>query len=470
MSRRLILALVAIAAIALVVGPAFAAVQNVKVSGDDEIMPLLRNQFNLQKHNRKNNETGILNFLRLRVDADLTDNVGVTVRLLNERVWGIEDNAATPATTDQANTDIALDLAYVTLKEFLYSPLTLTLGRQELHMGSEMIVGDPDMNNAVSTASGLSGIAADLSKRKSFDAMRATFDYSPLVIDAIYAKINEKTISIQNDTTLMGVDANYALKDKWNSMLEGYLYQKLIQKKAFGVSSGAQVQPNKNDTVNVIGGRVVSQPIENLGVSLEAAYQFGDRNPNTAGAVMQKRRAWAGEASTTYTFSKVRYTPTLTLAVAYFSGEPNNEATKKTYKQWDPMYENQTPGEIANALLNQTNIKLVGLATTAKFTDDISGKLAYNAYWWAKRYTTDGGAGTDTSTITTARANEVYVKNRRSFVGQELDAYLTYDYTEDVQFGLTAGAFLPGGMFTKVAGVQTNAIASQVLGSMKVAF
>ena len=130
MSKRLTLVLLAAAVVAFIATPAFAAVQNVKVSGDLEIVPLARDCWDLVTQSQTatdNQERAILGFLRLGINADLTDNVSVTARLLNEREW---DTDATDAE------DIQLDLAYVTLKEFLYSPLTLTLGRQELHMGS----------------------------------------------------------------------------------------------------------------------------------------------------------------------------------------------------------------------------------------------------------------------------------------------------------------------------------------------
>jgi hypothetical protein len=50
-------------------------------------------------------------------------------------------------------------------------------------------------------------------------------------------------------------------------------------------------------------------------------------------------------------------------------------------------------------------------------------------------------------------------------LGNAIDGTITYDYTEDVQFGLTAGLFLPGNALTENA---KNA--SQVIGSMKVTF
>jgi hypothetical protein len=58
-------------------------------------------------------------------------------------------------------------------------------------------------------------------------------------------------------------------------------------------------------------------------------------------------------------------------------------------------------------------------------------------------------------------------------LGQEIDAKLTYDYTEDVQFGLLAGVFLPGAAFVDREDRTTStgkSPASEVIGSMKVTF
>ncbi|MEW6009255.1 MAG: alginate export family protein [Candidatus Omnitrophota bacterium] len=465
MSKRLILALVAVGAIGLIIGPAFAAVQNIKVSGDLEVMPLSRTAFDLKGEGENSgyaHESLILSFLRLRVDADLTDNVSTTVRLLNERAWGEE--ATTSATV--VSTDAAVDLAYVTLKEFLYSPLTLTIGRQELHMGSEMIVGDPDTNNAVAaidTAARGIRTQPDLSKRKAFDSIRATLNSPmdlPLVIDAIYAKINEATTTegtTRDDETLLGLAGTYELKDMWDSMLESYFYQRIR-----GQDNIEVVPQEKTEATNVFGGRVVSKPIENLVVSLEGAIQKGDYYESTNNITVD-RDAWAIEAGANYTWVKARYTPSLTALYANFSGEGKNfnALSDSNYNGWDNMYENQSYGDIANALLGSSNISLVGLILNARPTEDIGAKLAYYQYWWNKRYVQDD---TIVNTAHTSSAN--LVMNREREVGREIDASLTYDYTEDVQFGLTGGVFIPGKSFTN----KNNTNATQVLGSMLVKF
>ncbi|MBU2541290.1 MAG: alginate export family protein [Candidatus Omnitrophica bacterium] len=455
MSKRLTLVLLAAAVVAFIATPAFAAVQNVKVSGDLEIVPLARDCWDLVTQSQTatdNQERAILGFLRLGINADLTDNVSVTARLLNEREW---DTDATDAE------DIQLDLAYVTLKEFLYSPLTLTLGRQELHMGSEMIVGDPDDNNSAVTTT-VATTQPDLSKQKAFDAMRATLDYSPLIVDLLYAKIAETTAGAADDQTLYGISANYDLGDDWSSILEAYFYDRIKD-------TEVSAEIRNGEATQVFGARVVTHPIENLTYSLEGAYQLGtyindvavDRDDRTV-----DREAVAIETAATYAWPEVRYSPTLTALYAYFSGNDDGwdpvNAEHPSYHAWDPLYENQTFGDIACALLDQTNIHLAGLVATAELADDINVELGGYLYWWAEAY---GFDSTLTATNHETLPQSVDLTDK-SFVGQEIDLSLLYDYTEDVQFGLKLGAFIPGNAFDS----STNSTASQAVGSMKVSF
>ena len=58
------------------------------------------------------------------------------------------------------------------------------------------------------------------------------------------------------------------------------------------------------------------------------------------------------------------------------------------------------------------------------------------------------------------------MKGEKKGLGSEVDLGITYDYTEDVQFGLNTGAFIPGSAFDKV----NKKTANQVIGSMKVTF
>ena len=456
MKKHLILILALALVAGLTVG-AYAEVQNVKVSGDLTVLALSR-QLSLTSQKAENTMASIA---RIRVDADLTDNVIATVRLINERYWGNESQVAGDSSD---NTNIDLDLAYVTLKEFLYSPLTLTIGRQELHFGNDMIIGDAYTNNHASTASIFSKtIDKDLSLRKSFDAVRATLNYDPLVVDVVAAQVKKAgrtqpnsangtgSLSIDDQTTLVGVNANYAISKTTD--VEGYFWQKRIGR------NDKTTIANKTDYTNVVGARIVTKPLDILTYQLEGAYQFG-KATNTSTVRTLDRNAWALETIATLDLKNIKpiekYKPAVSVLYAYFSGDRGNKSGITTYRGWDPMYENQTFGAVANTLVDQTNMHVAGGFITAKPVDDVTLKGEYYAYWWDKRLAVGQSVAT----------GEILNLTGKKFIGQEVDLSATYDYTEDVQFGLLGGLFITGSSF---ASTNSNT-AGEVIGSMKVTF
>jgi hypothetical protein len=507
MSRRLIIVL----ALAFVLGISFAAyaeVQNIKVSGDMEFSGVIRNNFQLNPGGNYQaalatpiggHQSFLLSQIRARIDADLTDNVSAVLRLINESVWGQEfvDN----------DSEVGVDLAYVTLKEFLYSPVTLTVGRQELHFGNEMIIGDVDTNRV---AQGWI-YAEDLSKRKSFDSIRLTLDYDPLVIDAVYAKITEggvgggfgaagsAAVTLDDDTDLWGINGRYDFGPVIGTKSvigEAYWWTRRIGHKAFTTVGAAAMGP-KDDWLNTVGARVEAVPIQDLKVYLEAAKQFGKivaldlRAPiwnasgvNLAGGSSNNlmdvnRDAWALETGFTYTFSKMKYTPTLAGVYGYFSGDADSWGPYETWHGWDPMFENQTFGHIANALFVQTNSHVVGMIVAAKPLDDITAKLEYYNYWLAKNPSPESDANFAGWWPGYYNANGQWMNTKTgNHLGQEIDLTLTYDYTEDVQFKLLGGAFITGDVFASstepgtglAIGGGGHTVASEVIGSMKVTF
>jgi hypothetical protein len=138
---------------------AFAAIQNVKVSGDITTSYVDDNSLDLGSEtlgvpNGQKTQSIFLTQTRLRVDADLSDNVSTEVGLINERAW----NAETCTGNDNCDTNVQLYLATLTLREFLYSPLTLEIGRQTFNYGNGFIMGAAGPVN--SGAANLAGIYA----------------------------------------------------------------------------------------------------------------------------------------------------------------------------------------------------------------------------------------------------------------------------------------------------------------------
>jgi len=449
MSKRLI----AVLALALVAGlafsPAYAEVQNIKVSGDIIASGVARNSFNLtngaagDKNNIK--QSFIMSQLRVRIDADLTDNVMATVRLINERVWNGQYDTAS-----SGNSDIDLDLAYVTLKEFLYSPLTLTVGRQEIKFGNGLIIGNAGGVNDVAN------IPNDLSERKAFDALRATLNYDPLVVDLIYAKVKETDTTRKNTINLTGINATYTLNSKINA--SAYFFNKRDNND--GTTSGSK---GKADHANTLGALISARPIENLTTSLEAAFQFGKNDSSNTNASQHK--AWALQAMADYTFAKVKMTPNIGASYTYLSG---GESTATRNGGWDSMFYDQALNNITYALLPFSNMSVFNLRASAKPVEDVTISANYGYYDRAK---SEAGATLTSPASSDGSSSSLksYLSNAalsgKSHLGDALDITAIYDYTEDVQLGLTGGLFIPGKAFS-----EERRTATQIIGSMKVTF
>jgi len=476
MSKRLIL----VFALAFVVGLAIAAyaeVQNVKVSGDLNLKGISRNAMTLKDNEATADTfgeslTAILSQVRLRIDADLTDNVSTTVRFINERVWDEEDNV---------NSDIDLDLAFVTLKEFLDPRLTLILGRQELRYGNALIVGDPDTNGIAAghgiTAAGgtiLPRSIDDLSLRKAFDAFKAILNLDlfqkPLTVDMFVSKVDENNVKTADDVNLYGVNAGYIWNK--NTYLEGYYFQRT--RDALYNSTLVTQIISKPENTRVLGAKGAYTGIANLILSLEGAYQFGNHitsailypDDNAASAPgSRKLKAFAIQTGAMYMMPKVKYTPTIGGNYTYLSGD-KYLSVNKTSHGWNPMFEDQSGGTLFNKIMGFSNCQLFNLNGSIKPWDDIKIALDYYYLRLINPYTS---VATTTAPVTLSGVfgDPTYrMKSGKRSLGNEVDLNLTYDYTEDVQFGLSSGAFMPAGAFDKA----NKKTASQVIGSMKVTF
>ncbi len=426
MSKRLTLILSLALGIGLIASFAYAEVQNIKVGGDLTTLALTRYGFNLA--NPETDASGLVSVVRLRVDADLTDDVGVTVRLLNERVWGSLDQglATTPAASAayaKSSDEIDLDLAYVTLKEFLYSPLTLVVGRQEIHLGSELLIGDVDTNqvaNAGSTV--LPAGTRDLSARKSLDAIVGVLDYNPLTLTLGFAKgVESELTAATDDINVYVVNADY---DFGTLGTVGQLYYVLQEQ-------------NKQD-INNIGARVVSSPVDNLSVNAEYCYQTARRAAGQEG----HRSDSAVLLGATYAFPDVATSPSIGIDYTRIS------------ENWNVMFENITPADIVNALLPNTNYQAIGITAQAKPMEDVTARLRY-----ANVRVIEGISAPATNPC------NISLDPNKKEVGNEVDLSFIYDYTEDVQLGLSLG-YLDAGK--AIASPREDA--TQVIGSMKVTF
>ncbi len=490
-------------ALALVGGltyPAYAEVQNVKVGGDITTRGFLKSDFDLRNAQTGNVATGTsddaafwASFTHVGINADLTDNVSAEVGISNQRLW-----AFSPSTASELG-DIDLFSSYLTLKEFLYSPLTITVGLQPLRFGKQFIVGDgllADPSGGISSGSTADGNvtkgtlatnglgfqgAREYSILNYYNAIRGTLDYNPWTIDAVYSAISE-TVRTNNDQTLWGVNVGYDFSS-YSAEAEGYWFYKDDQAYNLTLHPGPN-QPTQGrnfeiNQVHTLGLRGSVEPITSFKLDGEVAFQTGEivdtdddgGPPGLFTRQTRNRRAWAANVSGEYNFDVI-YSPTLGLGWVFYSGEEpavdeNGAKPNGSFGAWDPMYRGSfftaiqeflggyqaanlygtnDPDDTA-ASTNRHQLRLFG---SAKPLESLKLDLA-----WVRAY-----------------FDEKPIAGRDSHAGDEIDAKLTYDYTEDVQLSLLGAWFIPGQYYDgqTTASSKSTDTASEIAASVSVMF
>lgn len=449
--------MLAVAMLALVAAPSFAAVQNVKVGGDLKTTSVIRNAFDLGGVDTSDSyQNLVVSQVGLNVSADLTDNVSTMIRLNNENIWG--DYSANNGTGNTAGVNV--DTAYVTMKEMLYAPLSVTIGRQSLAYGNQFIIGDGDRTGAITEATDLTGGV-------NFDAVKAVLSYDPLTVDVFAAKVSDgsstSTAFHNDDTDLFGINMNYKLGDKMGTVVEAYTFARMTETPS---ASG-----RASDRLYVPGLRVSVNPIEGINLQLEGAYQKGNTDlDNGAALAVNKVSAYGLQGMMNYALPVLKdMKPVLSASYTYLSGDKvgtggganNNNST--TNKAWTSLYENQNGGRIFDAILTQSNLQIGMLAFELTPVQDITTKLSWynlsNAvkYDEAATYSLSGPDGVSSTAV---------VNNDSKALGNELDLDVSYAYTEDVKFGVSAGMYMPGKFFSRA----NKDNASQILSSVRVLF
>ncbi len=220
----------------------------------------------------------------IQVDADLTDNVSTSIRILNERDWNrtvkniaagqtLAPNGLGGYTPDAEDFNVQLDLAYVKLKNFIYSPLTVTIGRQDLWFGKGFVVGSNQVYNNYANINGNNNYqlsAPEYTAQTAFDSVKAVLDYDPWTLSAVYSKLWENAIGASDDIDLYGVNVGYKF-DNYKAEAEAYWFFKMDR----SMETWAANKSGHNNDVHTIGARGSFDPIDTVTIAGEGAYRFG---------------------------------------------------------------------------------------------------------------------------------------------------------------------------------------------------
>ncbi len=466
--------LLAVAAIGLlaVSRPSFAEVQNIKVSGDETFRTFFRSHLSLSDADGGPGNTSgtsahdyfLMNTLGLNVDANLTENVSVRGRITNERTLG----------TNTTN-GVFISQAYASIKDIFYSPFTLKVGTFPVQWGRGFVLGSNLIPSTVAAGHAINNQidAQEFTDYTAFDGAELKGEFGgtaavgmPLSIDMVYLKTREGTIGKGDDTNLMGVNLGTRFENG-----EAEIYY--LNKRDKNIGAWAATFPGAKLTipsVSTIGIRGSAKPVEGANAYAELAYQFGQRDfdGSTVSLVPGRaQQAWAWDLGTDYTFAGVPTTPKFGGEWVFYSGK-DSESCDTLHcggvPGWDPMARGyfssvlrdfQTSSGTAafyapaqNGVTGgNTNQHQFSLYGSMKPLEDLT--IAPRLSW----YFLDKGI----RPIAANTATNFSQSKRKNYVGMEFDTQVTYNYTDDVQFGVIYGLFAPGTVFRRAGGFQSDA-------------
>lgn len=498
----------------------YAETQSVKVSGDLTVRGIGRNAYDFRNSNPKatpvagvtalgfapdstsvngglqpnSHQTFWMSQAEVQIDADLTDNVSTVIRIFNERDWNVQTrntgagNAVMPnglqtgfLTPQDNEFNVQLDLAYVTLKNFVYCPLTVTIGRQDLWFGKGFIVGSNQVNNNYQQLSAVNGglNAPEYTTQNAFDSVKATLDYDPWTITGVWASTWNNAVSLDDGQDLWGVNIGYKF-DCYKAEAEAYWFLKRDR-----TVQSFSLQADQSNDVNTIGIRGSMDPIDSVTIAGEVAGQFGAMTQNTNQFFTRERAAWALDVSAEYRglMDCWAWKPKGAVEYILYSGDSSADQLQNnqegTYTGWDRMFRGKydsairewtgtyyasyayTPQAQRNPTCEDasyTNQSQVIFSGTLQPMDCLTLKGNYNLFWSLQSYMQIAGVASAGNTTDT---------NHGNFIGQEIDMQAIWDYTEDVSFGLLMAYFMPNGD-TYYGG--NNDVASDIVGTVKVSF
>jgi hypothetical protein len=237
---------------------------------------------------------------------------------LNLRIeWEGRHNSAPDTLIEYGKEPVVVDNANVKLTEVLGTPLTLTLGRQDIFLGDGWLVMD--------------GTPLDGSRTSYLDAARGSYNVKEIntTFDFIYINQNARgtalleplfnrniNVTEQNEQGFILWAANKSVK---NTEIDGYYMYKTMD---------AMAANGDNGYIHTFGARIAGELDEHWMYRAEGATQFGERND-------ERLEAFGFNSRLTYRV-KDPMDNQLSLSFEYLSGD--DPGTKSTNEAWVPLW------------------------------------------------------------------------------------------------------------------------------------
>ncbi len=265
---------------------------------------------------------------RLHVKADFTDEVSAFIEVDSYDTWGEDFRSVNymtgldgrGATAD----DVEIFQSYIEVNEMWGAPLRLRVGRQELSLGKEFVVGNNDF------AFFFTGL--------SFDGVRLTYATDTVTIDAFATKLAETMGDFgEDDIDFYGIYGSCTAVEDWTFDLYWLLLREDADIEDFpngpilGLIENWRGVDDYDDTMMHTVGLAARGVVGAFDLDAEIAYQFGEAD--TIGATFKPFLYGDDDADfgnfgakldVGYAFD-VKHHPHLFAGFRYYGGEDNRD-------------------------------------------------------------------------------------------------------------------------------------------------
>lgn len=396
--------LITTAVAALIGATSYADLQNVEVGGS------LRMRGNSYIGDFSDNDGRNVQFSEQRtslgVTADFSDEVSAVIELDSYGAWGDETrDVLNGSGASEGSGDVSLYQSYIHLGSAFGTGFDVKIGRQEIMLGSEWLIGNK------STASFFNQL--------SYDGITGVYTADNYNITLLSVKLFEGdggTFALTDaDADMYGIYGSYTGRE--DMVIDGYVFYNRI-----GI-------PGNDDNFDLftIGARAAGS-YGAWDYEAELAYQTGDTGfDNLAGDDIDNE-GLGGNLEVGYTFD-TNLAPRVYLGVAYFEGgDDDGESTgfNRLYSDWEYSE------FLSNANLNNAIVYRGGVSVEA--TEKIGVLLALAMFQLEE----------DEAVFTAGGPFAGAPGNDEDDLGFEVGLYATYQYSEDVAMEVGYAHFFNG--------------------------
>jgi hypothetical protein len=334
--------------------------------------------------------------------------------------------------------ELIFDWMNIQWKNAFDLPMTLTVGRQDIILGTGWLVCD--------------GTPGDGSRTIFFDGVRATIDLSDKTkLDLIgiaqsddergwMTPINHRDyIHLTQKTDETGFIAYVTDKSIENTQLEGYYIYKKEEPSSWSKFSESwwATSRGQDAEIHTFGGRVAQKLDDNWSYSVEVAKQFGTRN-------LQSMKGLGTNNSLKYAFNDEMKNE-MSLMYEYMSGDnKTTSGSEKFDTLWGDWPQPGRGGDLQSyiwtfegALGEVTNLHRTGVKHSFKPGKEWTMDTLYNLMWADQNGQPSSPAAADTPKYS---ANSY-------FRGQMITGLLTYSCCKNFKTQFLVDYFVPGSYY-----------------------